>query len=607
MSIPQLVLVCFTMMLSTAVMAAMPVDANLINVKTQYGAKGDGVTDDTQAIRRATVENLTNHRTIYFPTGTYLIREGIDWLQPDGTFGAFTTWQGDGVGRTVIQLADKAPAFQDPAKPRAVVRLGSLGKRPGDDKDGGGNRAHNNYLFDMTIHSGKGNPGAIGIDYVASNTGAMVDIAIISGDGDGVTGLKLTREVGPCLLKNIRVDGFDTGIEVRAPLYGITFQTITLNGQRKVGFSNDMNVAAIRNLTSRNTVPAIRSKGGVLVLLASQLAGGAADVTAIELEGAAVIRDVHVDGYGVSIKSGEQSLRDRRITHHVSGKSHSLFAKQGATPATLKLPVIDPPEVSNADGSKWVNVLKFHDGPVDRKTDIAPAVQKAIDSGAETIYFPHGWYNMEGTVIVRGNVRRIIGFNSWLNKDKTIFRFENKQPVVLERFNDPGTMVLASNQPVLLAHLISPEYKFEHPTAKLLIENVVGGSINITKGQSVHAWQLDIELPPPKPMIDNNGGLFWVLGYKTEFGATVLATRDGGKSEVLGGLFYAAQGVKDPQTAAIVVENAECSVSFQDIAFYDGGKYPIIIRDTQGGKTLELTRKQLSKSDWVIMPLYTTR
>jgi polygalacturonase len=38
-----------------------PADAGVINVKTEFGAKGDGLSDDTAAIHRA--------RIIYFPIG----------------------------------------------------------------------------------------------------------------------------------------------------------------------------------------------------------------------------------------------------------------------------------------------------------------------------------------------------------------------------------------------------------------------------------------------------------------------------------------------------------------------------------------------------------
>ena len=54
-----------------------PPDSGMVNVKTQYGAKGDGVSDDTEAIQQAISSTVhhpqTGPRIIYFPAGTYLV------------------------------------------------------------------------------------------------------------------------------------------------------------------------------------------------------------------------------------------------------------------------------------------------------------------------------------------------------------------------------------------------------------------------------------------------------------------------------------------------------------------------------------------------------
>ena len=50
------------------------------NVKTDFGAKGDGVTDDAPAINRALAQMKTivnNWCKLYFPAGTYLINSTV--------------------------------------------------------------------------------------------------------------------------------------------------------------------------------------------------------------------------------------------------------------------------------------------------------------------------------------------------------------------------------------------------------------------------------------------------------------------------------------------------------------------------------------------------
>lgn len=53
------------------------ININIVNVK-QYGAKGDGTTDDTEAIQSFLDNILPLKKTVYFPNGDYLISEEID-------------------------------------------------------------------------------------------------------------------------------------------------------------------------------------------------------------------------------------------------------------------------------------------------------------------------------------------------------------------------------------------------------------------------------------------------------------------------------------------------------------------------------------------------
>ena len=53
-------------------------DAGHVDVRSKYGAAGDGVTDDTAAIQKAISENLDYHsKILYFPAGTYLISDTL--------------------------------------------------------------------------------------------------------------------------------------------------------------------------------------------------------------------------------------------------------------------------------------------------------------------------------------------------------------------------------------------------------------------------------------------------------------------------------------------------------------------------------------------------
>ncbi|NJK90757.1 MAG: hypothetical protein HC904_02330 [Blastochloris sp.] len=74
------------MNLSQAEEIIYPDKAGITNLKRDFGAKGDGVTDDTAAIQKALNEKKG---ILYLPAGTYMISDTLRW--------------GKGEKRTILQ------------------------------------------------------------------------------------------------------------------------------------------------------------------------------------------------------------------------------------------------------------------------------------------------------------------------------------------------------------------------------------------------------------------------------------------------------------------------------------------------------------------------
>lgn len=587
-------------------------NSGIINVKTQYGAKGDGVTDDTAAIQRALTENSGKNKIVYLPEGTYLVSDTLAWASPYKRL----TLEGESREGTRIKLKDRATGFGDASDSKPVITT-FRGKSTG--------QAFRNQIYDLTIDVGSGNAGAVGVQFTSNNQGGIRNVTVRSSDpqGAGFAGLNFNKQwPGPSLIKDVTVEGFDYGIRIGYFEYGLVFENITLKNQRLYGLRNYQNAVSIRNFTSVNSVPAIynQAAGGLVNVLNGRFTGGTASNYAIDnpnSDAKVYLRNVTTSGYQSALRDGRRILANSSITEYASGSTYSLFPSRAQS---LNLPVRDTPTNSYDSFSNWVNVADYGAQPNDNQDDTT-AIQQAINSGLSTVYFPSGVYNISDTIQVWGNIKMLAGLESTIKVDgplvnlsKPAFRFETgtQDVVTFERFFMDYVPASASfhwfehasaNTVVLRNTTVGSGKTYRNTgTGDLFIEDVAGGDW-IFKRQKVWARQLNPENVGTK--ITNNGGCLWILGLKTEKSGTVIKTTNGGKTEVLGGLLYPVQPIPTDQPAFINNESS-LSVSIAGSSYDSDEAYNILIQEKREGVTRNLYRSSLPVRAQLgfILPLY---
>jgi hypothetical protein len=569
----------------------------MINVKTVYGAKGDGVSDDTAAIQRALDDGRRNAdgspiypipdqlngrpKSLFFPKGVYRVSDTLSWA------GCCVTLQGEGPVDSIIQLADGAPGYADPAMPKPVIQTEN------------GNMAFRNNVWDLGVNTGRSNAGAIGLDWIANNTGALRNVRIVSGDGQGVAGLDMTRIwPGPSLAKHVFVDGFDYGIRVGTPEYAPVFEHIEVRNQRKAGMWVDKNVAAIRAFTSTNTVPAlvVTTFFAQVTLLDATFNGGAASESAIHNAGYLYARNIATTGYARAL-SGTLGTA---IDEYVSGDVRSLF-EANPPRRSLGLSVAETPAFHDADPAQWSRFTPSEYGRTE-------ALQPALNAGKSTVYFNHQVllsYN-ERAVTVPAGVRRIVGFSAVVNSDangvngggiKFIVQDDSPDPLIIEQFGYGVKVEHRSRRTVVLKHG-HYQYTGTPNAGDLYLEDVGIEPIKIHPGQRVWARQFNNEYGGTKVL--NDGGQFWLFGMKTERGGTVVETINGGKTEFFGGLIYPATAI-DQNTPAFVDVDSDVSAIWSAHTYCANCGYAIQMRETRLGVTRQITA---NGGGSFLMPLY---
>jgi hypothetical protein len=137
-------------------LAPLPPAETWVNVRS-LGAKGDGVTDDTAAFRKAIAE----HRAVYVPTGFYVISDTLA-LKPD------TALIGLHPLAAQIDLLDGTAAFQGAGSPKPMIEAPKGGT---------------NVMIGLGVYTNGVNPRAVGVKWMAGKDSLMNDVRFLGGHG----------------------------------------------------------------------------------------------------------------------------------------------------------------------------------------------------------------------------------------------------------------------------------------------------------------------------------------------------------------------------------------------------------------------------------------
>lgn len=576
-----------------------PADSSALNVR-DFGAVGDGQTDDTAAFLAAlaasggdTGASFWQDRLVFVPDGTYRITAPLLKRYADGRFASGFVLIGQSQTGTVLKLPDGAQGYGDPQRPQPVILTSSKLYRSGateGGKDypgrGEGNDAYMNFVENMTIDVGSGNQGAIAIDYLGNNSGAIRHVTLRAGAGSGAVGLSMTRKwPGPTLIQHLTIQGFATGIATAQTEYGLTFEHVHLSNQRDTAIANSQNALTFRDLRIEGAAGRIINAGDKAFLaIEGGTAPGGSVADLIRNDGFVTLRDLSIGG---AVQSGV-----------LQGRSNW----QATPPPTGRTAWADPPPVPVVPEGQWVNVATYG-ATGDPAQDATQALRQAFASGAAVVYLPNGTYAVNDSVDIPASLQRIVGMNSTIRvinrrpafaRTNGMFRAATAgPPLFIERlaFDNTGLgeqvgVELTGGRGIVMRDIVSAGTTMLDRRAtggRAFLDNMCCGLLRITGPQPVFARQFDSEGTTTR--IINRGSPLSILGLKTEGVCTVLDNREGARTDIFGGLVYVVRDGAPATVPTFINSASSLSASFVEESLRSGSRYQTYVGRAAGDTT----------------------
>lgn len=545
---------------------------------------------------------VPSSRIIYFPKGTYLVSDTITYTldnlknvymsQPFYELSRGIHILGESADAVLIKLVDNSAGFGENSKKPVI----SFTNADNCCEKVTSNVSQLNTIEDISIDCGKGNPGAVGIRFVANNSGRVQNVNILT--ECGYCGLH-TAVGSEASVNNVNISGFKYGMDIKRSSV-IVMENIDVCNNEIAGIYTD---GAIINCISINSgnVPAFKFRDGV---------------------------------------GGIYYFADTGITYEGELYNNRVYFEE--KPLELGRLGI-PKNCRSNNGDDWVCVDDF--GAVgDGKTDSTKAIQKAMNSGKPIVVFGDGHYLLNGTVKIPATVKTVdfmfcdlisgsqlisgeINAAFDINEDSSdllfmenLYTFEQfyghfrcirhtaKRDVVLSDFHNQASASYfntVGGSTVYLDNCASTvgTYSYDFILSRRGYTPVFNHMIpyefhnQTVYGRQVNPERADVELL-------NDGGNVFLDGYKVEGPGTAVKTVNGGKSQI--NVCTCGIGYCDAENALFDTDNSFMQLTGCRIGgFNERSCYNIIIKqETDGVKmikrysdiddVLELYKKRLN-------------
>ncbi|WP_316365161.1 glycosyl hydrolase family 28-related protein [Candidatus Thiodiazotropha sp. CDECU1] len=548
--------------------------------KAPFFAKGDGKTDDTKAFIHAydfilneidkngwikgKPSSSTSSYIIYVPNGHYLISDTIIYSgnlrlydlreyrrnnQVNHKFPGVSeavVWiriQGEDKNRTIIKLKDYANGFAEANTKPAI----SFGKTEFN------NLTARNKISDLSIHIGKGNPGAIGLLFAGANNAFMSELNIVSEDLKGNSGVVLPIPPSMGWHNDISIEGFDYGIRLSAyHASHNSFEDIKLNNQNIAAVYLENGSASFEHLLirSRNSAAILQNNSKSLMTISNSnlICSGACRVGINSINGQMLIKDTNIHGYELPVDTKHAKSDSTHISTMTINENSDILKTNEVLPFMIGK---TPPIIFKSNNSSdWISPDTFS---YDKEGNLSNAnkLQLAVNSGKPIVYLPFSEYVLDSPVHIPCSVKRISGLYSTIKISKKfignaalIVSEECTEPLTIEEIDyaGKGTFIGHSSKRALYLRALTTQQRLyenlnSETRKELYLSNVNGWGKSKLSCINENVWARFINTESPgKYNFYLDDCHLWLLGFKTEKLNTNYILRNGSVLKILGGV-----------------------------------------------------------------------